>query len=301
MGVDEDGEDRWDKVEDHIKRNFFVIPIFGTDDPDDILTIPLPFVYSWFQSLAFNVSAASSGDRSVGSATGEILLAGMDAFNPLGGAAEPLDIISPTIVDPFLQIGLNRDWKGDPINPPEGYFEGSPNSQRYMPWDEDSVAVRVARWLNEKSGGDEFKPGVVDVSPGTLEHLTGFLAGGFGRFGNRVYTTASKGFDPDKDVEARDIPFVRSFIRTKSAFQSGQTFKDNIQILNIEKKRAERDKRNPKSGVRGLIADGKRLKKKRKRVFEEIEGKPDSVKNRRMDEIDKELQRFNKRVRELDL
>ena len=38
-----------------------------------------------------------------------------DAFNPLGGSSPPMQIIAPTVMDPFVALAQNKDWTGRPI------------------------------------------------------------------------------------------------------------------------------------------------------------------------------------------
>ena len=153
--------------------------------------------------------------------------AGMNAFNPLGGDDSLLQMVSPTILDPFVQVATNENFMGSPIMPEQPAFgPPKPDSQLYWnsvrPW-----SKAIARQVNELTGGSDVVPGMMDVSPETLDHIWNFVLGGLGRDALDTYgavDTLLKG----ENLPVRRIPLARTVYQEKSEFYDRQAFYDNL-------------------------------------------------------------------------
>jgi hypothetical protein len=98
------------------------------------------------------------------------------------------------------------------------------------------VARDIAKFLNEKSGGDKVTPGYISVSPETLDHYFTFATGGLGRFAKNVEATGealAKGEAPP----LRTVPFARRFAYEASPGQTGQKFYEAVQQVTNLKQR----------------------------------------------------------------
>lgn len=296
-GEDDDGEDRWDKIPAYLKRhNLIVMRPDGT-----YITIPTPFVYDWIQTAAHQLSGVLSGDVKPGSALGEIASAAVESFDPIGSGqldiGDPASIartIAPTVLDPIVELATNRDWKGDPIAPTD-YGGDKPDSERFWP-DASTAAKAISGWLNRATGGDEFEPGLVDVSPETLDHWTGFLAGGLGRTLAQTYEMNQK-LVMGEPLTPRDIPFVSRLIREPSPFASTTDFRTLQNALRVERDRAKRDKKLMPAALGGLLKESNRLeeiRQRRRKEIDKLEGDARRVAER---ELDRTLQQFNRRAR----
>ena len=104
--------------------------------------------------------------------------AALQAGNPLQ-AYSWLQMVSPTILDPFVELKTNEDWKGDQIVPTFGKVDKRPESQKYRQ-SVSPVYREITDFLNRTTGGDEVRPGAIDVSPEAVEYIVDFLAGGVG-------------------------------------------------------------------------------------------------------------------------
>jgi conjugative element/phage-associated large polyvalent protein len=205
-GEDDDKVARYDKVPDGIKeRNLLVMRPDGS-----YYKLPLPYGYNVFHVLGAQLESVLNGKRPPMEGAVAFMAAALNAFNPLGGDKTIVQTVSPTITDPIVELAINRDWSGKPIKPEQSRFElEKPQSQLY--WNRVSpIAKQVSQFLNEMTGGNTIRPGLIDVSPEVLDYLVGEVSGGAGSFVNRVANAAVQ-WSQGKEVPVRKIPFVRVF------------------------------------------------------------------------------------------
>lgn len=206
MWGDDDDEKRawrdakaWDK-----ERNIMIL----IPHTKNFIKIPMPYGYSWFWNIGRIGSALARGEPELttGKALTQIASTFLDSFNPLGSSATVTQWIAPTFADPFIQIVENTNWNGIPVMPTK-YDQSKPDSQLAF----DSVSPwwkSAAEGLNELTGGNIGRPGAIDVSPETLEHMAGFLSGGLGRFISGVVSTGTRVFEGGEILPER-IPIVQ--------------------------------------------------------------------------------------------
>lgn len=309
-GKDDDDEDYYDKIPPYIRRHNTIIMLpegvdipgallpFVSEVPDGggrYLKIPAPFIYSWFATAAQQLSGAMSGDIKPGDALGEMMAAAFNSFDPIGTEGGVLQAISPTATDVVVQIATNRDWKNDPIRY-DTFNEGKPESA--TAWPEPSVVSKgAAEWLNKVTGGDEFTPGMIDIAPQNMDHFVEFLTGGFGRFLSDMHTAAVKLGEGQK-LAPHEVPFMSSFVGDPSPFQSTEDFHKLQEFIRDERDRAIRDKKLLTPALGGLWKEGNQLEQYRQRqrkVIDSLEGESKRIAQR---ELDRQLQRWNKRARE---
>lgn len=213
---DDDGELIYDKISEFDKsRNMIIMkPGADADDPTPYFKIPLPYGYNVFPAIGRAMVEAGRG-KSFGDVAGPLATTFIDSFNPIGGSGDILNLMAPTIADPIVDLSLNKDFADRPIMPKQDqYGPQVPDSQRY--WDSVNPIFRsITDTLNEATGGDEVRPGAVDISPETLEHLFGYLTGGAGTFIERNAGLIEKLSDPTADVSVNDIAFARKVIGQK--------------------------------------------------------------------------------------
>lgn len=200
----------------------------------EYIKIPLPYGYNAVFGAGRSIAevARRGGDRWQETA-GSFLSTVVDAFNPVGGADSLLNFIAPTIADPIVDLTLNRDFTGRPIMPEQpAYDTPEPDFRRY--W--GSVAPHwraITDTLNQISGGDEINPGAIDVSPETLEYLSGVVLGAAGSFADRMAALPGKLLDPDTEVSANDFPFYRKVLGNKAAWLDKSAYYDRINTVEL--------------------------------------------------------------------
>ena len=73
---------------------------------------------------------------------------------------------------------LNKRWSGLPV------YKDTPFNKKDPEWTKayksaDQTLVNITKWLNEVSGGDDFKKGAIDINPAKIEYLLSGVLGGY--------------------------------------------------------------------------------------------------------------------------
>ena len=204
---DEDGEKAYDKLSEFEKSRNFIFYIPGSDRP---IEFPAGYGLNFFLHAGrASVEMASGKDKT--EALSNLGVTALEAFNPIGGAGSAIKQLSPTVIDPLVELELNEDFAGRQIYPNSPYDDFTPDSQRAFS-SVSPFAEALAEGMNELTGGSNIEPGLVDVSPESIEHLFTFVTGSSGRFYQRLADLPMKLVDPSKDVTENDIPFLRKVV-----------------------------------------------------------------------------------------
>lgn len=120
----------------------------------------------------------------------------------------------PTFLDPIADLKQNRDFADRPIMPEQNPYEpAEPDAQRYF----GSVAPHwkaVTDFLTSVTGGNDIEAGAIDISPETLEYLSGVVFGATGGFLDRGAGFFGK-LATGEEVAANDVPFLRKTVGDK--------------------------------------------------------------------------------------
>lgn len=300
-GKDDDGEDRWDKVPNYVRRHQFV---FMYPNSDRYVALPTPFVYDWIQTAGQMVSGYMSGNVSASKALLEATSAAFESFDPIGsGQLDPSDpasiarTIAPTVLDPIVELATNRDWKGDTILP-DWYKTDSPDSQRFK--DASGISVAVAQWVNKATGGDKFKPGAIDVSPETLDHWGTFLTGGAGRSFSQMFERGQRPKPGDIPViSPLAAPFERRIFRELSPFASVEDFRTLQKAIRIERDRAKDEGKLMSREIGSIWKEGNLIEDSRARRQKAIDAMEEGSEAQRtaQRQLSTDLQHWNSRAR----
>jgi hypothetical protein len=207
----------------------------------------------------------------------------LDAFNPVGNAGWSVQTITPTILDPLVALGENKDFTGKPIskedmfslNPTPGYSRAREGA--------NFLTTALAEFLNAASGGDKDRQGVISPTPEQIEYLIGQATGGVGRELVKLTTTIDKTITGE-ELPPYKIPLYGRFVgETKSAAAESNKFYKNMKELNelnnVVTGRRERKeplgdflKENPEARLLPLanktFKDVQELRKRRKALLE---------------------------------
>jgi hypothetical protein len=205
-GKDKDGKWYWDKVPAYEReRNIIVMDPFS---PGARFKIPMAYGWNVPYVLGQETVALLTGNRKPGAAAAQAFKAVMGAFNPLG-SDQIAQMLAPTVVDPFLQHALNQDFAGRPIKPePKGFGPRPPESEQFWPRT-PAAYVNFSHMLNEVTGGNEVRSGLLDVSPNVVQHYLRSFTGGAGEFYTRIGAAAYGYFSEGELPATRELPFVR--------------------------------------------------------------------------------------------
>jgi hypothetical protein len=290
MGQDDDGEDLYDKLPPHERDLNFIIPL-----PDGgRFTIPLPRVYSSVNSAANNLADVLTGNIEPGEATGRLFNSVVQEFSPVDMGQGALEIVGnvgiplPTPLQLPVQLWTNRDWKGSPIRP-QKWDPLAPDSS--LAWD-DSPAwlVNTMKGLNRWTGGTDYKPGLVDVSPETVEHVFEVIGGGLG-------ASLKRGIVGGVDVltgdipETHEIPILRRLLKVKSPFRTTGQFKSAVDELEREHSR-KRAELGDEATVDPMLSAGRKAKEKALDLRREADEASGATRDRLLEEAESTLQNF---------
>lgn len=238
-GDDDDDENRYDKIPNNIKSRFGIIMLpKWMEDQYGIpyLKWPLPLGYNMFHITGTQVGHAMFGARGPLEAAGEIVGALTDSFNPLGAASSFSNLIAPTIADPFVDLDKNENWFGEKIMP-EPFDRTTPDAEKYF----QNVGVpakALTDTLSSLTGGSPERPGAIDISPESVEHLFEFATGGIGRLVNNTLSTIQS-VTSDTDLTANKIPFVRSFLGQDSKYDDRDAYYEIRDAVHVTEKEFE--------------------------------------------------------------
>jgi hypothetical protein len=217
-----------DEPPDFVKDKNFVIP-YGDKK---YIAVPMPLGFNVIPSFGRRIAEfVMSSDKNVGKAVFEMGNMILDGFNPLGSATFA-QTLTPTLVDPIIALGENKDFAGKPIsrddinslNPTPGYTRGRDNAS--------ALSTGLAYTVNLLSGGTEFKKGVISPTPDQIDYLIGQVTGGVGREVLKVEKSigaAVKG----EELATFNIPIVGRMIGDiKQKTVETSRFYDNIRSMN---------------------------------------------------------------------
>lgn len=228
---DEDGKSDYDEIGDYELEHNFILPTFGLAD-EKYIAIPLSYGLNMAVNTGRSVSRLARGEYTPSQAAGSITGTVLETLNPLGSGIDDYEnILAPTVVDPFLSVAINKDYKGAPI-----YKEGSPfglakpDSQLY--WNNTGPIPKfIADQVNKLTGGSRVTPGYVDMSPDVLEFWFNYLTGATGAFVKRSIEAPVNIYDAIQgDFEGtlvETIPFVRKVVATPTEIQDMGTYIEN--------------------------------------------------------------------------
>ncbi|ENZ4481642.1 LPD5 domain-containing protein, partial [Escherichia coli] len=175
-GEDDDGVNWYDKVPSHVKERNLVImkSVFG-GKAGEYWSIPLPYGYNVFFLLGHTAEGVAAGDLTASRAAGNVVGGVLGAFSPIGSETSEtlsgalLKNAAPTILRPFANLAMNENFMGAQIYQENMPF-GTPKPDSQLGRRSTPEAYKAfASWLNAFSGGSQYRPGAVDITPESLK------------------------------------------------------------------------------------------------------------------------------------
>ena len=232
---DEDGISDYDEIPRHILEHNIIVPTLGLTG-DKHVTIPMAYGLNMAVNFGRSLSRMGRGEYTPGEAMRSIVGTTVESISPIGAYDNFLNFAAPTVFDPFISVGINEDYKGDPIykESPTYASVAKANSSQY--WSNtSSIAKTIASSINSLTGGDDIKSGHIDMSPDIIEYWFGTFTGGAGRFAMRSLEAPVDIYDAlQGDFEGsliNSIPLVRKVITTPSPRADTGNYLDNRQDL----------------------------------------------------------------------
>ena len=237
---DDDSENDYDQLPDYTKANNFVF-YFGRP-----ITIPMPYGYNFFASIGRmmgeamfrkNYNAAKSAVN-----LGNVFL---DAFSPMGQNGSLLQFAAPTIADPFVQWAENKKFTGNPLRKDQLPF-GVPKPEYQMGFKSTSAPAKaIAEFMNDASGGNEVRPGLINMNPAAFDFAVTSLLGGAGRTYLQMFSLPVKAALGD-EIQAREVPVVNIFASAKPEYQIERNFIEHLRAVQTVQEELKHYRGDPK-------------------------------------------------------
>lgn len=280
-GEDDDGVNWYDKVPSHVKERNLVImkSVFG-GKAGEYWSIPLPYGYNVFFLLGHTAEGVAAGDLTASRAAGNVVGGILGAFSPVGSETSEtlsgalLKNAAPTILRPFANLAMNENFMGVQIYQENMPF-GTPKPDSQLGRRSTPEAYKAfASWLNAFSGGSQYRPGAVDITPESLKFWIDYISGGTGRFISKTTDAAVKSLN-GIDIPEQQVPFLGKISGEVMPYADQQKMYDRmtevaqyhaeLKSLTGAERTAFIDENNGKLSMNGLMQDTrKRLKDLRK-------------------------------------
>lgn len=294
-----------DEPPEFIRERNLVIPAPGTEK--GYVAIPMPLGFHVLPNIGRTIVEGAAYGKPIERMT-DLLMTMLESFNPIGTGASMAQTISPTVFDPIVALGENKDWTGKQIYR-EDFNQNDPTPGFTRTKDSTNVLAKAVSYgINAITGGTDYTPGVFSPTPDEISYLVGQATGGVGREIDKAMTTAGTMFTGE-DLPTYKVPLFGRLVGTSADNASIRNkFYDNVKSLNlheaeikgrIEKRESTLDyiNENPESRLvkmaSSIETDVRKLQKRKKQFMEE--GNRDAVKMVEL-QIATKMKQLNDRV-----
>jgi hypothetical protein len=234
--------------EESRKRRYELVPqherernwILFFPNSDEYVKIPLPLgPHVLFNAGRIGVELGTEKDADPLEKAASFVSSFFGAFNPIGGGLPSADIkglaqiATPTVFRPLTDVAVNQNFAGTPIAKQD--FPGQKGKPDYTKA-KDSTApywTAASKAMNDATGGDNIKPGSVNIKPETLAYiLKSYVTPGIAQTADKVASQAVS----KKEVDWVDRPGVSKFFgridegnRARAAYETREKDKARAQ------------------------------------------------------------------------
>lgn len=242
-----------DEPPEFVKERNLVIPL---GESGKYLQIPMPLGLHVIPSTSRIMTEwFMSGFKDTPKRVASLANLYLEAFNPVGNASTLTQTLSPTIADPMVALGENKDWQGRPIfkedrsntDPTPGYTRARDTAT----W----ISKELAYYLNLASGGTKYQKGVFSPTPDQIDYLFAQAGGGVVRELQKI-SQAAQSTVTGEELPSYKIPVGGRFfgdIKEQSAVQS--RFYDNLKRLNEHEREIEGRRKNREGGIQEYLRE----------------------------------------------
>jgi antitoxin component YwqK of YwqJK toxin-antitoxin module len=262
MGSGGDGDDdgdnntKYEDLPDYVRRtNLIIKNPFGKD----YFSLPLPIEFRVMYGMGELATSVLTGKQRY--STEELSRTIAEQFTqalPInfleGEGTGVLSPFVPSFAAPLWQAHQNKDWTGMPIYKKNEWNEKKPEWTKAFGRTNRHL-VDAAKWLNEKSGGNEFKKGVIDLNPALVESVAEGYFGGALTFLNKMSNSVDMATGK-MDFDWRNVPIANRMVKSGTA-STKQRAINREYFKNVEKWEALRQEergcvsklQNPKTSL----------------------------------------------------
>jgi hypothetical protein len=304
---DEDGKNEYDRIPDHIKdRNLVFMDPWS--EKGEFFKIPLPWGFNVFHIFGQEMGSAASHamgmkpQYSFGPSIGRVGMGILEAFNPINNGSV-LQTVSPTVLDPYIQVAENKTWNGSPLYP-NRFREDDPNYAKYYSTARE-FSKTLAKGLNDLTGGDLTYPGAINFSPEWIDLGIDTVMGSAGRVLADTGNTLQKIFE-GKELEAKNVPLWRKVVGDQSPSYMRSDFYDALAEVTDAEKNLKAYKGKPeyqekveragplKTLIPAAKASQKKIRELRKSLNEARDRDDEERAEQLQERMDAEMRRFLK-------
>jgi len=276
---DKDGVLYWDKIPDYVKERNLVIMYDGKN----YIKIPMPYGYNIFANIGTASVDVAGGGKEIDEAMLFLAQSFMSSFSPISfGQSKDLytygtKAVVPTALKPIVDVATNETYFGGPVYAEQSPF-GAPKPESSMSFRSPELMQDFFEWMNEATGGSEYKSGAIDFNPDKTWHLIDYFIGGAGQFIERstgtAYTLGQKVLnDDDIRFTFNDVPLLRQIYGEPAKYIDYEKYKNRTNEIT----QLVREYKDPMSryadkeryaGLRSLSDAAKATEKKLKKIRE---------------------------------
>lgn len=252
MGGD-GADDEWKKIPEFVKERSIIIPL----GPKDYVAIPMPLGFHVFPNIGRKLVEIGMHDDPTTSRMNHVLdmaMIALNAYNPLGGSENIVQMLAPTPFDPVVSLMENKDWTGKSIykeqrsalDPKPGHAMAKDSATPVSRW--------VARAINGATGGNEWKPGALSPNPDAIEYLFGQITGGVGREATKLGNMATSAYTGEELAPHQIVLAGRFYGNTRGVNGQSSGYYENLKRINTSMSEAKgRSERG--EGADAILAD----------------------------------------------
>lgn len=254
---DDDDKNAYYNLAEYVRRSNICLRAGG-----QWISIPLPIEYRAMYGLGELAYGVTSGNerysnkelaREIAAQVSQILP--IDMLEGGGG----LHAFIPSSFKPFTEAYImNEGWTGLPVYKDNAFNKNDPEwTKAYA--SADKHLVDFTRWLNETTGGNDYKKGEIDINPAKLEYLLSGTFGGLFTFPNKVKKAGETAFG-DREFEWRNIPIANRLVKSgdeRTAYRKLQN--EYYKYLNEYKETKRLYRKYEKADESGVLGYAERL------------------------------------------
>lgn len=216
-GYDDDEPSEW------VRANGFIVPTGkDKDGKKTFAIIPYPHGFKFIPNTGrILTELALNGGKNAVKKTGEAIGSIASTFNPFGGGNVftldgLLKTIAPTVIDPFIEWGFNKNFAGNNIEK-QGYGGETDNRPGVARTKESTMRTTtgqaymgISKVLNWVSGGTDYEAGKVSPTPEVVRYIAQTVGGGVLREVEKAINASTASIRGEK-VGSSQIPLLGRF------------------------------------------------------------------------------------------
>ena len=247
---DDDDKNAYYNLPEYVRRSNICFKV-----GEQWITIPLPIEYRAIYGMGELSTGVISGNERYGNAElARQMASQVSQILPLdmlegGGGIAPF---IPSAFKPMTEAYImNKGWTGMPV------YKDTPFNKNDPEWTKgyqsaDQHLVGFAKWLNETTGGDDYKKGAIDINPAKLEYLLNGTFGGMMTFPMKIKKTGETAFG-DRDFEWRNTPLLNRVVKSGDERTANRKLQNEYFKYKSEAEETERLKKKYENAADGGI------------------------------------------------